>query len=119
MMETLWKQVESGMLQGLMWLNHLLEPYLELLAFAWVSTFLVIFGNDLLLWLKKQIATLPLFGRLSIFVVFSTFGFSVLMEHGVPLIVDVLYATPVPWRLLLILLGFYLTAYFAQKRGLL
>ncbi|GAB6034493.1 DUF3392 family protein [Galenea microaerophila] len=118
-MADVWQQIESNLLQLMVWFSQLLEPYFELLAFAWVATLLVIFGNDLLKWLKKQLANLGLFWRLTLFVLISAFGFSLLINYGVPFIQGGLYAVAEAWRPLLIIFAFYLLGYFAQKRGLL
>jgi hypothetical protein len=111
--------IQETLIDFLQLLSGWVEPYLGVLVFAWFSTLLAIFGGDMLVWLKKQTGHLHAFWRLTIFVIFSTFGFTVILEYGVPAVQRMAYDIPSEWQILVVLFAFYLLAYFAKKRGLL
>ncbi|GKT12980.1 MAG: hypothetical protein ISEC1_P1972 [Thiomicrorhabdus sp.] len=95
------------------WVNG----YLYEIALAMISTLLVIYGDKILALIKKQIGSLKPFLRITLFVVFCSFGFALLTTFLTPLIVAFIQDIDSIWSPLVVLILFYIIGWLAQKRG--
>jgi len=94
-----------------------LQGYLYEIGLAMVSTLLVIYGSDILGFIKKQIGGVQPFLRLTLFIIFCAFGFAFLTSFLTPLITGLLYQIETIWLPLIILVTFYIIGLLARKKG--
>lgn len=110
----------------LAWLNDFLlhlsswmKSYLNEIVLSMVATLLVIYGDSILMMLKKQIGSLKIFLRISLFVAFCAFGFSFITSIATPFMTNWLAKSDPALLPLIIILIFYGLGYLAQKKGML
>ena len=96
-----------------------LRPYLGQLVLAMVASFLVIFGNDLMGVLKKQLGALAWFLKVTLLVLFCAVGFALLTSFFAPLLTAALAQINDVWLGLVVVALFYVIGWLAQKKGLL
>jgi len=96
-----------------------MRPYLSVIGLSMAATLLVIFGEDITGFLKKQIGSLKFFLKLTLFILFCAFGFAFLMSFVTPLIVRQLASVPNLWLAPIIILIFYGIGLLAQKKKML
>lgn len=93
-----------------------MRPHLSAIAMAMVATLLVIFGQGLTQLIKMQIGKYNFWVKLSLFVVISAFGFSLLSEFVIPLGVTQLASLSDVWLAPVIVAIFYGIGWIAQKK---
>jgi len=96
-----------------LWVND----YLNEIALSIVSTLLVIYGDKILAFLKKQIGSTQPILRITLFVIFCAFGFAFLTAFLTPLVVEFIQSFEIVWLPLIVVALFYLLGYLAKKRG--
>lgn len=94
-----------------------LKTYLHEIGLAMVSTLLVIYGNQILALIKKQIGGVQPFLRITLFIVFCAFGFAFLTAFLTPLIIGSLLEVDVIWLPLIVIVSFYIIGFLAQRKG--
>ncbi|VAW47485.1 hypothetical protein MNBD_GAMMA04-675 [hydrothermal vent metagenome] len=94
-----------------------LQGYLYEIGLAMVSTLLIIYGSDILGFIKKQIGGVQPFLRLTLFIIICAFGFAFLTSFLTPLLFGLLHKVDVIWLPLIVLVSFYLIGFLAQKKG--
>lgn len=97
--------------------SGLVRPYLNELGLAMMATVLVVFGNDLMLLVRKQIGGLNLILRLSLFVVFCALVFGLLMSLFTPWVMTFVADIDDLWLGVTLLIVFFVIAYLAKRRG--
>ena len=110
----------------LAWLNDMLlqlsgwmKGYLNEIVLSMVATLLVIYGDTILNFVKKQIGSLKLFLRITLFVAFCAFGFSFITSIAPPFISNWLTKASPEFLPFVILLSYYLLGYLAKRKGML
>jgi hypothetical protein len=110
----------------LSWLNDILlhisswmKGYLNQIVLSMVATFLVIYGNNILLFVKQQIGSLKLFLRITLFVAFCAFGFSFITSIAAPFVSSWLAQANAALLPFIIVFAYYLLGYLAQRKGML
>lgn len=96
-----------------------MRPYLSEIGLSMAATLLVIFGDDIVNFLKKQIGSLKFFLKLTLFILFCAFGFAFLTSFVTPLLVRQLASVPNLWLAPMIILIFYGIGLLAQKKNML
>lgn len=96
------------------WMKH----YLNEIVLSMVATLLVIYGDTLLMFLKKQIGSLKLFLRISLFVAFCAFGFAFLTSILTPFLSQSLGKIDAVWLPIIVITLYYLLGLAAQKKGM-
>lgn len=96
-----------------------MRPYLSEIGLSMAATLLVIFGEDITDFLKKQIGSLKFFLKLTLFILFCAFGFAFLTSFVTPLIVQQLASVPNLWLAPMIIVIFYGIGMLAQKKKML
>lgn len=99
-------------------LSGLMRPYLSEIGLSMAATLLVIFGNDISLFVKSQIGSLKYFLRLTLFVLFCAVGFGLITAYLTPLMVSWLAHISNVWLGLSIIAVYYVIGLLAQKKGL-
>ncbi len=99
-------------------LSGLMKTYLNEIVLSMVATLLVIYGNDILLFVKKQIGSLKLFLRITLFVAFCAFGFAFLTSFLTPLISQTVGRVDALWLPIVVIVSYYLLGIAAQRKGL-
>jgi hypothetical protein len=99
-------------------LSSWMKTYLNQIILSMVATLLVIYGNDIMLFFKKQIGSLKLFLRISLFVAFCAFGFTFLTSFLTPLISQTVGRVDSIWLPLVVIASYYLLGLAAQRKGL-
>ncbi len=94
-----------------------LQEYLYEIGLAMVSTLLVIYGNDILGLIKKQIGGVQPFLRLTLFILFCGFGFALLTSFFTPLLIGLIQQVDLVWLPLIVLITFYFIGFLARKKG--
>ena len=110
----------------LAWLNDILlhlsswmKGYLNQIVLSMVTTLLVIYGDTILNSVKKQIGSLKLFLRITLFVAFCAFGFSFITSVASPFISSWLSQASPELLPFVVILSYYLLGYLAQRKGML
>ncbi len=99
-------------------LSSLMKTYLNEIVLSMVATLLVIYGNDILFFVKKQIGSLKIFLRISLFVAFCAFGFAFLTSFLTPLISQTVGQVDALWLPIVVIASYYLLGVAAQRKGL-
>ena len=99
-------------------LSSLMKTHLNEIVLSMVATLLVIYGNDILLFIKKQIGSLKLFLRITLFVIFCAFGFAFLTSFLTPLISQTVSQVDAMWLPLVVIVTYYILGIAAQRKGL-
>lgn len=99
-------------------LSGLMRPYLSEIGLSMVATLLVIYGNDISLFVKQQIGSLKYFLRLTLFVLFCAIGFGIITAYLTPLFVSWLSHISNIWLGLAVICVYYVIGLLAQKKGL-
>ena len=93
-----------------------LLPHLKLICIAKVSTLLVIYGDTLQNWLKKNISAMNRIFRTLIFVAFCTFAYGGLLGFVAPLLGQCLAKIPLLFLSPSILASFIVIGILAERR---
>ncbi|WP_019555714.1 DUF3392 family protein [Thiomicrorhabdus arctica] len=99
-------------------LSSLMKTYLNEIVLSMVATLLVIYGNDILSFVKKQIGSLRIFLRISLFVAFCAFGFAFLTSFLTPLMSQTIGQVDKLWLPFIVIISYYLIGLAAQKKGM-
>ncbi|BBN59024.1 MULTISPECIES: DUF3392 domain-containing protein [Hydrogenovibrio] len=99
-------------------LSGLMRPYLSEIGLSMVATLLVIYGNDISLFVKQQIGSLKYFLRLTLFVLFCAIGFGIITAYLTPLFVSWLSHISNVWLGIAVIVTYYIIGLLAQKKGL-
>lgn len=95
-----------------------MKSYLNEIVLSMVATLLVIYGNDIMLFFKKQIGGLKLFLRITLFVAFCAFGFAFLTSFLTPLMSQTIGQVDKLWLPFIVIASYYLIGLAAQKKGM-
>lgn len=99
-------------------LSQGIRPYLPEIGLSMTATLLVIYGNDLTQFVKKQIGSLKFFMRVTLFIIFCAFGFALLTSYLTPLIMGWLAQVEDLWLFLAVLAAYYGLGYLAHRKGM-
>ncbi len=94
-----------------------LQGYLYEIGLAMSSTLLIIYGSDILGFIKKQIGGVQPFLRLTLFIIICAFGFAFLTSFLIPLIFGLLHKIDIIWLPLIIVVSFYIIGFLARRKG--
>lgn len=100
----------------LYFLTDWVRPHLFEIAFAMIATLLIIYGDNLTSFLKGQTESLNFFVRLTVFVAFCAFGFTLISNYLTPLLRDLLLETD-KWLGLVVIGTFYAIGLLANRKG--
>jgi len=95
-----------------------LKPYLSQIGLSMAATLLVIYGDDIVKVVKRQIGSLQFFLKITLFVLFCAFGFAFITSFITPLLVNLLRDVNDAWLPIIIIGGFYLIGLGAQRKGM-
>lgn len=95
-----------------------MKPYLGEIGLSMAATLLVIYGDDITRFVKKQIGSLQFFLKITLFVLFCAFGFALLTSFITPLVVGLLRDMNEAWLPVVIIGSFYLIGLGAQRKGM-
>lgn len=108
------------------WLNDILlhisswmKGYLNVIVLSMVATLLVIYGDTILGFVKKQIGSLKLFLKITLFVAFCAFGFSFITSIATPYLTSWLAQANPNLLPFIIIITFYGLGLLAQRKGML
>tara|TARA_R110002126_G_scaffold43475_7_gene124534 strand:- start:3756 stop:4091 length:336 start_codon:yes stop_codon:yes gene_type:complete len=94
----------------------LLRPYIRDIALAMVATCLVVFGDDINRFIRRQISSLHFIWRTAIFILVCAFGYGAITVFLTPVVAGWLVRLSnieLPWVCLLIFIGL---GWFAQRK---
>ena len=93
-----------------------MRPYLTDIGMAMIATLLVIFGQNMTQLLRLQIGKYHFLVKLTLFVIFSAVGFTLLTKFVAPLWVSQLAALSDYWLAPVVIAIFYVIGWLAQKK---
>ncbi len=99
-------------------LSSWIRLYLYEIGLSMTATLLVIYGQDITYFIKRQISGLSYFVRLTLFILVCAFGFAFLTSFLTPLIISFFAGISDLWLGLIVILSFYLIGFLAQKKNL-
>ncbi len=99
-------------------LSGLMKTYLNEIVLSMVATLLVIYGNDILAFVKKQIGSLKLFLRITLFILFCAFGLAFLTSFLTPLISQTVGQVDAIWLPVVVIATYYILGILAQRKGM-
>jgi len=108
-----------GLQSAVVWVSAQARMHLSFLGMAWVASLLVVYGSDLMQWVKKTIGTWPLLIKLGVFVLISALGFGLLTQWMTPWLVAQMSGLSDLWLAPVVLGGYLAVGLLAQKKGLL
>lgn len=97
-------------------LSNLIRPYSDQIAVGFVATLLVIFGNDIIHFIKEPLKKLHFIIRLSVLILFAVIGFSVLTNFSNRIVSDFLNSIPNRWFSVVIIMGFIGLGIIAEQK---
>lgn len=93
-----------------------MRPHLTDISMAMIATLLVIFGQNLTQLLRLQVGRYHFVVKLTLFVIFSAFGFALLTKYAVPLWTTQLAMIGDDWLAVIVVAIFYGIGWIAQKK---
>ncbi len=93
-----------------------MRPHLSDIGMAMIATLLVIFGHNMTQLLRLQIGRYHFAVKITLFVVFSAFGFALLTKFAAPLLTAQLASISDDWLAPIVVAIFYGIGWIAQKK---
>ncbi|MDX1796740.1 MAG: DUF3392 domain-containing protein [Hydrogenovibrio sp.] len=99
-------------------LSGWVRPYLSEIGLSMAATLLVIFGDDMISFVKSQIGSLGYFLRLTLFVLFCAIGFAFITSFLTPVVIGWFAHISNLWLGVSVIASYYLIGFLAQRKGM-
>ena len=97
-------------------LAYFLQPYLDDISLALVATCLVIYGDKVNGFVKRQVSSWVFIARIMAFILMCTFGYGLLTLWGQPVIYWAITQVDLVYRPLAIFASFCLLGVLAERK---
>lgn len=95
---------------------YFIQPYLSDIALALVATCLVVYGDKINGFVKRQVSSWVFIARVAAFILMCTFGYGFLTLWGQPLVLWVLQQVDLVYRPLMVLISFCILGFLAERK---
>ncbi|GAB3483223.1 DUF3392 domain-containing protein [Marinomonas epiphytica] len=95
---------------------YFIQPYLSDIALALVATCLVIYGDKINAFIKRQVSSWVFVARIMAFILMCTFGYGFLTLWGQPIVLWTLLQIDLVYRPVSVLICFSILGFLAERK---